>query len=130
MSIRSFKKYALLFFIGAAGYAAIETIWRGYTHWSMVIAGGICFILFSLVAKRMKGRSIFLKAAVCALCITAVEFIFGLIFNVALKMNVWDYSSVPFNIHGQVCLLYTLLWGVLGAMVLPIADMMDRKLRF
>lgn len=126
MSIRSFKKYALLFFIGAAGYAAIETIWRGYTHWSMVIAGGICFILFSLVAKRMKGRSIFLKAAVCALCITAVEFIFGLIFNVALKMNVWDYSDMPLNILGQICPTFTLLWGGVALAFIPLAEAINR----
>ena len=48
---RRIKKYALLFLIGAVGYASIEIIWRGRTHWSMIIAGGLCFILFSLVAE-------------------------------------------------------------------------------
>ena len=120
-----------MFFVsGGIGYGIIELIWRGRTHWTMIIAGGICFVLFSLIAEKCKKRTLIYKSSLCALGVTVIEFIFGVIFNILLKMNVWDYSSVPFNIHGQVCLLYTLLWGILGAMVLPIADMMNRKLRF
>jgi len=124
------KKSTVFFVAGGIGYGIIELIWRGRTHWTMIIAGGICFVLFSLIAEKCKKRTLIYKSSLCALGVTAIEFIFGVIFNILLKMNVWDYSSVPFNIHGQVCLLYTLLWGVLGAMVLPIADMMNRKLRF
>ncbi len=86
-------------------------------------------MLFSLVAEKCKKRTLVYKASLCALGVTAVEFIFGVVFNVLLKMNVWDYSNLPFNILGQVCLLYTLLWGVLCAIFLPVADMMNRKLQ-
>ena len=77
MPRRWIKKYSLLFIIGAVGYAAIEVIWRGRTHWSMIIAGGLCFVIFSLVAGWLQGRSILIKAVVCAIGVTAVEFIFG-----------------------------------------------------
>lgn len=121
---------SMFFVSGGIGYGIIELIWRGRTHWTMIIAGGICFVLFSLIAEKCKKRTLIYKSLLCALSVTAVEFVFGEIFNNLLKMNVWDYSSMPFNIRGQVCLLYTFLWGVLGAIFLPIADMMNRKLCF
>lgn len=124
---RSVKKYALLFLIGSIGYAAMETIWRGYTHWSMVIAGGLCFILFSVVSRIFRGKSIFLKAGVCAIGVTAIEFIFGLVFNIWLKMDVWDYSHVPFNILGQICPIFSLIWAGIAIAFLPLADLINKS---
>ena len=97
------KRYALFFFIGAAGYAAIEIIWRGRTHWSMALAGGLCFILFSLVAEGFAEWPLVIKAVLCAVGVTAVELVLGLVFNVMLGMNVWDYSHIPLNLMGQIC---------------------------
>ena len=120
------KKYGLFFIIGAIGYAAIEIIWRGHTHWSMMIAGGLAFVLFSVVADKFKGKNIFVKAAICALGVTVIEFIFGVIFNLWLKMNVWDYSYMPFNLLGQVCPAYTLLWVGMAIAFLPFADALNK----
>ncbi len=126
MPRRWIKKYSLLFTIGAVGYAAIEVIWRGRTHWSMMLAGGLCFVIFSLVAGWLRGRSILIKAAVCAIGVTAVEFIFGVIFNLWLGLGVWDYSSMPMNILGQICLPFTLLWGGIAILFLPLAEVINQ----
>ena len=126
MPRRWIKKYSLLFIIGAVGYAAIEVIWRGRTHWSMMIAGGLCFVIFSLVAGWLRGRSILIKSAVCAIGVTAVEFIFGVIFNLWLGLGVWDYSSMPMNILGQICLPFTLLWGGIAILFLPLAEVINQ----
>ena len=129
MSFKRARKYLILFFVGAAGYAAIEIIWRGHTHWSMAIAGGICFILFSHVARIFRHKGIIIKAAICALAVTLVELLFGIIFNIILKMNVWDYSDRPLNLLGQVCPLFTLMWGGLSIIFLPLADLIARGRR-
>ena len=121
------KKYGLLFILGAVGYAAIEIIWRGRTHWSMMIAGGLCFILFSMVAEMLNGKSLLVKAAVCAVGVTAIEFIFGVVFNIWLKMGVWDYSNVPFNIMGQICPMFSLLWVGVAIAFLPLADAINKS---
>ena len=126
MKNKSVKKYSLLFIIGAVGYAAIEIIWRGRTHWSMMIAGGLCFILFSVVAELLKGRSLLIKAALCAIGVTAIEFLFGAVFNLWLKMEVWDYSHLPMNILGQICPIFTLMWGGIALAFLPLADIINR----
>ena len=121
------KKYGLLFILGAVGYAAIEIIWRGRTHWSMMIAGGLCFILFSMVAEMLNGKSLLVKAAVCAVGVTAIEFIFGVVFNIWLKMGVWDYSNVPFNVMGQICPMFSILWAGVAIAFLPLADAINKS---
>ena len=40
---------AFLFLIGGALYYVIEILWRGYSHWSMFILGGICFVIMGLL---------------------------------------------------------------------------------
>lgn len=120
------KKYGLFFIIGAIGYAAIEIVWRGHTHWSMMIAGGICFILFSIISELLNESGIIKKAMLCALCITSIEFIFGIIFNLWLKMDIWDYSDMPLNILGQICPIFSLLWVVIALAFLPLADVLNK----
>ena len=122
------KKKVVFFSSGGVGYGIIELIWRGRTHWTMLIAGGVCFVIFSVISEQFKKHTYICKTALCALGVTLVELVFGVVFNVILKMNVWDYSKMPFNLFGQVCLLYTLLWGVLGAAFLPLADFLNHKL--
>lgn len=94
----------------------------------MLIAGGACFVIFSVVSEKCKRRTHFCKASLCALGVTLVELVFGIVFNLIFKMNVWDYSEMPFNLFGQICLLYTLLWGALAAACLPLAELINRKL--
>ena len=122
------KKNIIFFSSGGIGYGIIEVLWRGRTHWTMIIAGGICFIIFSKIAEKYKKRHIAYKAALCAAGVTAIELIFGIVFNLIFKMDVWDYSNMPLNFLGQICLIYTLLWGILGCAFIPLADLMNRKL--
>lgn len=44
-------KYLILFLIGGFVYISIELLWRGHTHWSMFILGGVCFILLGLIIE-------------------------------------------------------------------------------
>lgn len=124
--MKKIKKYGLLFILGAIGYASIEVIWRGNTHWSMMIAGGLCFIIFSAVAELFKERGILFKAGVCAVGVTVVEFIFGLIFNVWLKLEIWDYSGIPLNLLGQICPLFSLMWVGIAIAFLPLAEVINQ----
>ena len=127
--VEGIKKFVLFFTVGAIGYALIELLWRQRTHWTMMLAGGICFVLFSVIAKRMKGSNIFLKCAVAAISVTAVEFVFGVIFNLLLRKNVWDYSKMPLNIGGQICAVYSFLWVFISFITLPLVSAINKKLR-
>lgn len=114
--IKNAAKLAFIFIFGGICYGLMEVIFRGRTHYSMFIAGGICFSLIILLDNRFRGRiSLFTLSLLGSAVITAVEFIFGVIFNIWLGMNVWDYSSAPFNLLGQVCLPFSLLWIIVSA---------------
>lgn len=118
-----------MFSIGAFGYGLIEVLWRGYTHWSMLGAGGICFMGFGAIADRMKQTGLFIKSLVGSGMITMVEFCFGVVFNLILKKNVWDYSKLPLNVGGQVCALYSFFWMVLSLIFIPLASLVSRRLQ-
>lgn len=117
-------KYLFLFLTGGFAYGAVENLSRGYSHISMLIAGGICFILIGQLNNAAKRKKpIISRMAVSALIITTVEFIVGIIVNVWLKLNVWDYSYRPFNIMGQVCLLYSLIWFFLSYIAIHLNEL-------
>ena len=118
----------MLFVVGGLGYGLIEILARGYTHWSMFLVGGTCFHLIGKIGSRFRTWNIARKCALCSLAVTAVEYVSGCLFNLRLKLNVWDYSEMPFNLNGQVCLLYTVLWGFLSATAMPLYRFFRRRL--
>lgn len=101
--------------IGGALYAGIEILWRGYTHWTMIILGGICFVLIGLLDEVQCHPPLLLQMLQGAILVTTLELIAGMIVNVWLGWNVWDYSDVPFNFMGQICPQYSLAWFFLTA---------------
>lgn len=125
--VRFLRYNTLIYFLaGAYIYGLIEVLFRGYTHPSMMIAGGICFVLISAVST-LKINLVF-KSIICGIFITIIEFIFGCIFNIFLNMQVWDYSDQPFNILGQVCPLFIFLWCGLSVFAIFIAIYMEKEL--
>ncbi len=107
------KDFLYIYAMGAIGYSFIEIIWRGYTHWSMGILGGVCLITMYLLNIYFEGMNIFLKALLAAVTITIFELLTGIIVNVIFNMQVWDYSQMKFNVLGQISLLYSFLWYLL-----------------
>lgn len=118
-----FLKYTFLFLTGGFAYGGIEIIGRGYSHISMLIAGGICFVLIGLLNEVYYwDMSILSQMVISAGIITTVEFTVGLIVNRWMKLNVWDYSDMPYNLMGQVCLLYTNIWFLLSLFAILLDD--------
>lgn len=117
-----------VFSIGALGYGLIEILWRGHTHWSMLTAGGLSFLGLSRIERTMRGVSLIKKAILGCALITGIEYIFGIIFNVILKKNVWNYSRMPLNLGGQVCALYSFFWLIISFVFIPFAGKLNRRL--
>jgi len=103
---------ALLFLIGGRLYTWIELLWRSRTHWTMFILGGTCFVIMGLLNEyKFTWQQSLVKQSVVSACIIMVlEFVTGCIVNLWLGWQVWDYSNLPFNLCGQICLYYFLLW--------------------
>lgn len=120
-------KLSVLFYLGGMCYAGLELLWRGFTHWSMFVLGGICFVLVGNLKRLRPRRPLPLRATEAALLITVLELGCGLLVN--RNYRVWDYRQMPLNFLGQICLPFSLLWVPvsLGAMVLY--DWTDRGIR-
>ena len=102
----------ILFLIGGGIYYLLEVLWRGYSHWTMFILGGICFVIMGLLNEyKFKWNDSLIKQSIISACIiTVFEFFTGCIVNLWLGWNVWDYSELPCNLFGQICLYYFMLW--------------------
>ena len=89
-------------------------MWRGFTHWSMTAAGGLCVLLIHLLNQRMRRRSMAFRCAVGCAVITGVEFAVGVIVNLLLGLNVWDYSGMYGNVLGQICPAFSCMWFLIS----------------
>ena len=113
--MRKILKALFLWAIGGTIYYAVEVFWRGYSHWTMFILGGLCFALIGALNELYRwDMALISQMFISALVITLLELITGLIVNKWLQWGVWDYSQVPYNFMGQICLLYTNLWFLIS----------------
>lgn len=49
-----------------------------------------------------------------ALVATGVEYFMDWFYEKALGVRFWDYSALPWNLNGRVCLLFSGAWGLLS----------------
>lgn len=107
-------EYVCVFLTGGIVYSMLEMLWRGYTHWSMTVAGGLCFLMIHLLNQRMHDRDILLRCLIGCLIITGVEFFAGVIVNLWLGLDVWNYSGMAYNLLGQICPAFSLMWFLIS----------------
>lgn len=117
-------KPCLIFLIGFIGYGIIEILFRGFTHWSMLLTGGACLLSLYYINFQYKNAPIILKALGGAFIITIYELCVGIIVNLLFHFNVWSYSALPLNFLGQICPLFTLLWFLLCLVLLIISKVL------
>lgn len=123
------EKHIILFIIGGMAYFFLEVITRGYSHYTMFLCGGACFLCCGLLNETSKIKMSFISQMVLSAgIITLLEFVTGLIVNVWLKMDIWDYSQMPYNFMGQICLLYSVLWFFVSSAAILMDDYLRYKL--
>lgn len=119
----------ILFIIGGLAYYGIEILFRGYSHWSMFLLGGLCFVIIGLLNEGLTWKMPLVSQMVLsALIITGLEFLTGCIVNLWLGLGVWDYSDQPYNLLGQICLLFSNLWALLSLVAIYLDDLIRWKL--
>lgn len=113
------KNIMIMWLTGGCLYFYMEILCRGYSHISMFICAGICFNLVGARAQQWLRDSLSLQGiyktfVFGAAIITAMELLTGMIVNVWLGLDVWDYSRLNYNLLGQICPTYTCLWGIVS----------------
>lgn len=126
--MRNIFKILILFICGGACYTGIEVVYRAImqrppTHWSMFIVGGIAFLLVGAINEFLDFNMPLIKQGIIGTgLVLMVEYCAGVILNIHLGLNIWDYSNLAFNLHGQICLLFALLWFPLVIIAIVIDD--------
>lgn len=117
-------KFLILFIIGGIGYNLVEIVYRGYSHWTMTLLGGFCFVLIGCLNEyRFEYEEpIWIQAAVGMMLVTLFEFFVGVVVNMYCGMCVWDYSHMKLNLFGQIALLPSVWWFFLSIGVIMIDD--------
>ena len=116
-------KHAILAVIGGFVYSLIEIACRGYTHWSMFILGGICFLAVGALNECLPWDLPFWAQMLSGgLIITALELVTGFVCNVWLGWAVWDYSDEWLNLYGQICPKYAVIWVMLSGVAIVLDD--------
>lgn len=121
----TFNELVWIFFISCEVGWAVETLWclikHGYieSRQSLVyshlsVAYGMGAVILTLVLFKLRESKLINIFLVSFIAGTVTEYICSLGQEILFGSVAWDYSNVPLNINGRVCLLYSLFWGVLG----------------
>ncbi|HIW84211.1 MAG TPA: hypothetical protein H9873_07810 [Candidatus Dorea gallistercoris] len=114
--MKKLSEYLFLWAVGGSLYYGFELFFRGYSHWSMFVLGGICFVFFDIQGKMLKWQDPMWRQVLrCVVFVTSMEFITGIIVNKWCHLNVWDYTGLPFHIFGQICLPFMIIFSGLCA---------------
>ena len=120
---------SLLLWMWTGGlYFFMEVAWKTLNgrpetiSWTMfALAIFLAIPLERFGAELPWSMPLWLQTVICATAITVAEFVAGLILNIWLGLGIWDYSHVPGNILGQVCLPFYFVWlaaSVVGIVML------------
>lgn len=123
-----FMKKCILFYLGGGVYMTLEFLWRGRSHYSMFLLGGLCFLLMGQLNRLLRRVSLSVQLLMSSAMITSLEFATGLLVN--RDYAVWDYRNMPYNFLGQICLPFSLLWipvSLLGMLLYDRADKLLQK---
>lgn len=117
------RKALILLNVGGFVYVLIELLYRGYSHWTMYLVGGLCFVQLGMVNEVLPWETpIEVQMILGTIIATINEFISGLIINKGFHYQVWDYSDQPFNLFGQICLLFTFYWLLIALFAIVVDD--------
>ena len=115
--MKRISEYLFCWALGGTLYYAVELLFRGYSHWSMFLLGGFCFLFFAWQGLQGGWKTPLWKQVLrCTVFVTSGEFITGIFVNKWMQWNVWDYSDQPFQLFGQICLPFTILFSGLCAL--------------
>lgn len=121
------SKHVIRWVIGGLAYMGLELIWRGRTHWTMGLLAAVLCIPLDLANEYIIpwDTPLPLQAILGGLTVTGAELSAGLILNVWLGLGIWDYSSLPLNLWGQICPQFTALWCLLSLGMIPLFDWLE-----
>lgn len=123
---------SLLLWMWTGGlYFFMEVAWKTFQgrpetiSWTMfALAIFLAIPLERFGAELPWAMPLWIQTIICATAITSAEFIAGLILNVWLELGIWDYSHLPGNILGQICVPFYFVWIAVSVVGIVMLDWM------
>ncbi len=112
--------FAIYSFIGWI----IEVVYRSATQKRFINAGflygsfipiygfGAAFVI--ILEYFLQPLNIVVKVLVYGVVLSLVEYVVGYLFETIFKLKLWDYSDSAFNLHGRICLLFSVFWTAIA----------------
>lgn len=112
--------YAFLGWCSEVAFAAVNKgkfVNRGFLNGPVCPIYGVGMLIVVLCLWSLRDRPLLLFLG-SALLTTALEFVTGFVLERVFHDKWWDYSDMPFNIKGYVCLKFTILWGLAASFII------------
>lgn len=109
---RRISECLFLWTTGGCCYYVIEIMFRGFSHWSMFVVGGLVLVFCAFQGQAMHWtEGLWIQVLRGVTMVAALEFITGIIVNKWFHLAVWDYSDQPLNLWGQICVPFLVLFA-------------------
>ena len=120
-------KLILVCFIGSFAGVVVETLWclfrsghiesrAGLIYGPFNLLYGVGAVVLTVALYRYRNRSSAISFLGGMLVGSVVEYVCSWAQEAMFGSRSWDYSRMPFNLNGRICLLYSIFWGVLGVL--------------
>ena len=132
-------KLLLVCFVGSFAGVVVEMLWCLVRHGYIESRAGLVYgpfnllygagaVVLTLALYRYRNRGYLLSFLGGMIVGSVVEYVCSWGQEALFGSRSWDYSNLPFNLNGRICLLYSVFWGVLG--VLWIKDLYPRMAKW
>ena len=114
---------------GIARYGTLESRQSFlYGPFCAIYGIGAIIMILSLQYFKKNYNTLFFGGCIVG---SITEYLVSWIGEMILHLKWWDYSKMPFNINGRICLLYSIFWGFLGLyLMISINPKVDRLINF
>ena len=92
---------------------------RGFLHGPMIPIYGFAAISILLTTLRLRENTLAVYI-IGALTATLFEIVTGTVMEHLFKVKYWDYSNMPLNYHGHICLFVSLFWGLFSVFLVQV----------
>lgn len=128
-----FSRYEIvwLFFVYSFLGWAMEVVHGVYGKRKLINHGFLNGIVCPVYGFSMVFLSVFLDSLRegwfylflgCMIVSSVIELVTGVILEKVFRIRMWDYSNMKFQVGGYVCLKYAILWGILGMLLIKLAN--------
>lgn len=126
----SFFIYGFLGWCAEVAFAAFKQhsfVNRGFLNGPICPIYGIGVTVVVAALKPYVGNLILLYIT-STILVTFLEWLTGFLLEKLFHHRWWDYSNMPLNLGGYVCLLFSLVWGVACVLIVKLIYPLTNKL--